>query len=299
MHLLQKDYLWELMYMSEGITSYTYPQIYHCVEKIRWKFIPSAIVHKGSFIDRVRIHKHSHDRYCSHQDISYIHDPRIYQYIDFGRANVKRQPIFYGAITTEEINLPRAVAYMETSAATRLEANNPNFRETFTLSRWEVMADIEVVEVIFSQDALNSSSTARRSFENQLPKIQNHPYREYFLTQAGFFSDEYAKSANNTPHDYFITSAYANYIWQTTPLKGITYPSVKSKYEGQNIALLPGVVDKHLKLDTVAVFESFCCYPGTLAIDVKEIVYDFGKNNMSFKYAPMRNNIILPHRNLY
>lgn len=295
MFILQKDYLEQLMYMSEGITAYAYPEIYGCVEKMRWKYVPTALIHEGTVIDRVRIHRKPTERYYTYKDISYIHDPKKFISINFGRANQQCQPVFYGAITTDEIEVPRAVAYMETTSSTLVEANNPDFKETFTLSRWVVTKEIEVAEIIFSDDAVKVSSTVRRSLENQLPKIQNHPYGNYFLAQARFFSNEFAKAITNAPNDYFITSAFANYVWRSTHLKGITYPSVQSLYKGQNVALLPGIVDRHLKLDTVAVFESTYESPGKLIVDSHEVAYEFGKQNMNIKYAPMKNDLILPY----
>lgn len=266
-----------------------YEHIYQAIADMRDKFIPSAIIKKGAYIDRVRIHKKPDDKFYREADVSYIHDQDIIdKYIMFGRANKEKQAVFYGAIESPEIKQPRVVAYFETSPVLKELDKHDDIVEFFTVSRWRVMEDIEVVEMIFSDEALKVSQYANMSLENQLKNYRDLPLAAEYEEQGRFFSNEFARSDVRPGEDYKykITSAYANYIWDQTHLKGITYPSVQSRYLGQNIALLPEIVDKALQLETpVGVFKFERTNKENLPIDCTEIAMDLGENNENFVWS--------------
>src|SRR5690349_13883564 len=91
-----------------------YEQIYNAIADMRDKFIPTAIIKKGAYIDRVRVHKELTDIYNKEEEVSYIHNKEVIEkYVGFGRANKEKQAIFYGAVESPEIKQPRIVAYFE------------------------------------------------------------------------------------------------------------------------------------------------------------------------------------------
>ncbi|MDF2431539.1 MAG: hypothetical protein JWP44_1170 [Mucilaginibacter sp.] len=230
----------------------TYEQVHQAIADMRDKFVPTAIIKKGAYIDRVRVHKELTDFFYKEEDVSYIHDSEIIEkYVGFGRANKEKQAIFYGAVESPEIDQPRVVAYFETSPLLKELEKNNNVTELFTVSRWRVIEDIEVVEMIFSDEALKVSKYTQMSLAHQLQHYQHLPLAKEYEEQGRFFSNEFSRSDVRPGEDfkYKITSAYANYIWENTKLKGITYPSVQSSYLGQNVALLPEVVDSSLRLE--------------------------------------------------
>lgn len=263
-----------------------YEHIYSAIADMRDKFIPTAIIHKGAYIDRVRIHKKLTDIFYKEEDVSYIHDKEIIEhYVGFGRANKEKQAIFYGAVESPEIKQPRIVAYFETSPILKELEKHNNITELFTVSRWRVIEDIEVMEMIFSDEALKVSKYARMSLENQLQNFQHLPLAKEYEEQGRFFSNEFARSDVRPGEDYKykITSAYANYIWANTNLKGITYPSVQSAYLGQNVALLPEIVDSSLKLESpVGIFKFERINGINQPVDSTHLAIDLGENNAAF-----------------
>lgn len=263
-----------------------YDQIYQAIADMRDKFIPTAIIKKGAFIDRVRVHEKLTDVFTKEEDVSYIHDKEIIEnYIGFGRANKEKQAIFYGAVESPEIKQPRIVAYFETSPILKELEKHDNVIELFTVSRWRVLEDIEVVEMIFSDEALKVSKYAKMSLEHQLQHYQHLPLAKEYEEQGRFFSNEFARSDVRPSEDYKykITSAYSNYIWANTNLKGITYPSVQSAYLGQNVALLPEVVDKLLRLESpVGIFKFERISGVNQPVDSTRLAMDLGENNSAF-----------------
>ncbi|WP_343556322.1 hypothetical protein [Sphingobacterium sp.] len=264
----------------------SYDQIYQAIVDMRDKFVPTAIIKKGAYIDRVRVHKKTTDVFSREEDVSYIHDKEIIKnFIGFGRANKEKQAIFYGAVESPKIKQPRIVAYFETSPILKELEKYHNISELFTVSRWRVLKDIEVVEMIFSDEALKVSNYTKISLEHQMQYYQHLLLAKEYEEQGRFFSNEFARSdvRPGEDHKYKITSAYANFIWANTNLKGITYPSVQSAYLGQNVALLPEVVDTSLRLESpVGIFKFERIDGVNQPVDCTHIAMDLGENNSAF-----------------
>lgn len=257
------------------------------IADLKDKFVPTALLKKGWFIDRVRINKQN-EVFTDIEQVSYIHDKDILdKYITFGRANEPKQSVFYGSIISPQIKQPRVVAYCETSELLKELDKHHNVEEVFTLSRWNILDDIEIIEMIFSNEALKVNEYIRLSLENQIKNYKHLELSEHYEKQGKFFSNEFARNdiRKGESFKYKITASYANYLWQKTALKGITYPSVPSNYLGQNVALLPDVVDKFLKLESVAMFKFERRNGINLPIDSFKIATDLGDNFMDFKWV--------------
>lgn len=52
----------------------SYDHIYQAIADMKDKFLPTAIIKKGAYIDRVRVHKKLTGIYYKQEDVSYIHD---------------------------------------------------------------------------------------------------------------------------------------------------------------------------------------------------------------------------------
>ncbi len=169
------------------------------------------------------------------------------------------------------------------------------------MSRWRIMAEIEVVEMIFGKDAQENSEYARTSVTSQMSKLPNDETRKFCYEQGEFFSEEFARKdvGDNQSYKYKISSAYANYIWDRTAFKDITYPSVQSIYRGQNVALLPELVDKYLKLESVAVFKFERKDGKNFPVDCTKIATDLGEENMNFTYTDYVEADYLPGGKFY
>ncbi len=263
-----------------------YKMIYQSIADLRDKFVPTALLNKGWYIDRVRVNKPG-EVFTNFQQVSYIHDKEVLEkFVDFGRVNEPRQAVFYGSIYSPQIKQPRAVAYFETSELLKEINKFDNAEEVFTLSRWTILEDIQVVEMIFSDEALKVNEYAKLSLENQVKNYKHLSLSDHCERQGRFFSNEFARSdiEKGETFKYKITAAYTNYLWRNTHLKGITYPSVASMYLGQNVALLPEIVDKYLKLESVGMFKFEKINGFNLPIDCIKIATDLGENSMDFKW---------------
>lgn len=272
--------------IRHNLDSVDYTIICKNIADLKDKFVPTALLKKGGYIDRVRINS-DNEIFSNIQQVSYIHDQSVLEnHVTFGRANEPKQAIFYGAVPSQEIQMPRAVAYFETSELLKELDKYENVEEVFTLSRWRVLEDIEILEMIFSEEALKVSEYNKLSLKNQLKNYGHLQLAEHYEKQGKFFSNEFARNdiKKGENFKYKISASYVNHIWNNTHLKGVTYPSVQSKYLGQNVALLPEIVDKYLKLESVGMFKFKKENGQNLTIYDFKIATDLGKNQMDFKW---------------
>lgn len=268
-----------------------YDMIYQSIVDLKDKFVPTARLKKDTTIDRVRINK-TDKLFSKKEDVSYIHDKDVLEsYVGFGRANLPSQAIFYGSIISENIPQPRVVAYFETSELVKNLNDHDIVEEKFTLSRWRVKEDIELLEMIFSDEALEVNEYVRNSLNDKLNEIQDLPLKEHYIEQGKLFSNEFARMdvSSDQEHKYKITAAYMNYICEKVGLGGITYPSVPTEYKGQNVALFPDAVDECLELETVGLFQ-FRGKNVDNMVTMLKYCEDFGKDENDFQWNEYKDN---------
>jgi hypothetical protein len=163
------------------------------IADLRNKFIPIAILHKGYYIDRVRIN-HNNKIFKTIDDVNYINDEEILNtHVDFGRANFPKQSIFYGSIESPQIKKTRGTAWLETTDIFKNKNVLENIEQIFTSCRWRILEDIPIVEIIFSKEALKNSKYVQQSFAKQIEGIKDHSLYEHFFDQGEFFSEEFAR----------------------------------------------------------------------------------------------------------
>lgn len=258
--------------------------------------VATAFLKKGSFIERARPNKKV-PLFYSEDQISYIKDYNIINndLTDFGRANKPHQVMFYGAIESTTIPHQRLTAIYETSDYINDKASVNLEGELFTISRWKVIEDICLVEIVFSDEAIKNNPDTKKAFEYHMKSALNHPLRELGLRQIQFFSSEFAKEVKYDYWEYKISVAYTDLVMHEKQLKinnheigGITYPSVPSGYKGQNIVIKPSIVDNKLKLESVSTYK---LYKNRLNawITNHKLVVDFGTNNMKFVWKDYDN----------
>jgi len=237
-----------LQKFSKMLNDIKYEKIVSTLNDINRIPIPLAKVHQNIEIDRARYHNGKVELFKSIDDLGYIKDKNIISNLyKFGRANQPHQVLFYGAIRTSQIPKPRATAILETSRV----AQDPNKEslngELFTVSRWRNREELNVIEVVFAEEALKNSAEVKNSFEKQISmfsqiKGADNEFNKDFLI---FISEEFARKTKNH-NDYKISTAYTELVFKYPDVQGITYPSVQTNYLGQNIALPTPVVDEFL-----------------------------------------------------
>lgn len=282
----------KLVEFSNDLEDVDYEEIKDIISKsIRQVPIATAFLRKGWFIDRVRVNK-GNQLFTKEDEISYIKDQYVIDnYLtQFGRANKPHQVMFYGAVESSEFWQPRATAIFETSQLLK-EKDTVNIEgELLTVSRWKVLEDILLVEIVFDDDAIRKNPDTRAAFNHHIEQIAHHPLRELGLRQIQFFSKEFAKTVKNH-WEYKISVAYTDLILHDKKpsingysIEGIAFPSVPSDHKGQNVVLRPDVVDTKLALEIVTThivhknkLKSF--------VNNHKYVTDFGEDNSDFTWA--------------
>lgn len=98
-----------------------------------------------------------------------------------------------------------------------------------------------------------------------------------------FFSDEFAKKTINSDCDYKISVAYTEMAINFKGLSGVTYPRVRTNYEGFNVALTIPAVEKYLDLEIVAMFKVYKNGEHTL-VDNLAYATDLGNMKSNFNW---------------
>lgn len=282
----------KLIEFSKDLESIDYAEIKTVISKsIKQVPIATAFIRKGQYIDRVRVNK-DNKLFTKEDCISYIKDQYVIDncLTEFGRANRPNQVMFYGALESSEIQQPRVTAIFETSQLLKDRESINIEGELLTVSRWKVLEDILLIEIVFDEDAIRKNPDIRQSFNHHIEEISYHPLRELGLRQIKFFSNEFAKTADSH-WDYKISVAYTDLILHDKrpsingfPIEGIAYPSVPSDHKGQNVVLRQDVVDRKLELEAVA---TQVIHKNKLKhfVNNHKYVSDFGKNNSNFTWS--------------
>lgn len=291
----------KLLEYSSDLENVDYEEIKDIISKsIRQVPIATAFLRKDWFIDRVRVNKGT-ELFTKEDEISYIKDQYVVDnYLtQFGRANKPHQVMFYGAVKSSGIWQPRATAIFETSQLLKDKDAVNVEGELLTVSRWKVLEDILLIEIVFDDEAIRKNPDTRAAFNHHMQQIAHHPLREMGLRQIQFFSKEFAKKVDND-WEYKISVAYTDLILYDKkpsingyPIEGIAFPSVPSDHKGQNVVLRPDVVDAKLELEVVSThivhknkMKSF--------VNNHKYVTDFGEDNSAFKWADIASEHVVP-----
>ncbi|WP_394677339.1 RES domain-containing protein [uncultured Sphingobacterium sp.] len=207
-------------------------------------------VRAGNFIERVRINR-KNEIFTSKNELSYRTD--IENIKTFGRANAPGSSIFYGAVISSPIQLPRIVALAETEEVLRGKEKGMVDKDILiTISRWQIIKNMHLSEMVFKRDRIANTPEIEKAYQFHLKLFRENMPEEnvqILISILEFYSEEFAKPKITTDADYKISAAYAESIFKTGRVHGIIYPSVRTDYEGSNVALLPQTVDEHLQFE--------------------------------------------------
>lgn len=255
--MTNREALIKLKELSSQLDKVDYADIVRILkESIRKIPVPIARMPPNTPIDRVRKNIGDNPFTDVHNQLSYIKDKNVIDnYLtEFGRANEPHQPMFYGAIESSLIGHQRITALAETSELFQ----NPdavNFDgELYTVSRWRNSDELFLAEIVFSQDAINTNPDIKNAFSKQtdFAKQVGADDVDFYLDFLVFISEEFARP-KTSHNDYKISTAYTNLVLTNPKIHGIAYPSVQTKYQGQNVVFPPDVVDQFLSVDILAM----------------------------------------------
>ncbi|MBO9595010.1 MAG: RES family NAD+ phosphorylase [Niabella sp.] len=224
-------------------------------QQIRSGFLPVLFtrISAGNYVERVRLNK-GIKVFERPSDLSYITNPEIIR--SYGRANAKGSSIFYGAVISSNISIPHIVALAETEELLRSKEKGKQKQVLMTVSRWVIVSDMTLVEMVFSKAAILKQQEVKKAYDFQLELLRKdlpEDVVDAFVDLLTFFCDEFAKSNIESDSDYKLTAALSEVLFEIETIQGIIYPSVRTELEGSNVALLPATVDKHLKLEEVFI----------------------------------------------
>ncbi|MCK8143434.1 hypothetical protein MW871_16200 [Flavobacterium sp. I-SCBP12n] len=247
------------------------------LKEIKAMPITIAKMNSGHYVDRIR--PHSEDfRAKKIQELSYIKEKSILDVKrinnEYGRANIPGESMFYGSLMTAEIQQNRATAFMETS---EMFYKPEITEEYFTLSRWDIIEDFQVYEVVFQEDLKQLTESVLSNKETQMEfmkeiTLSNEELLNDAKEKLSFFSNEFAKEVKKEDNELYRISAIFTNIFLSHPKSknivwGIVYPSVKSNYLGLNVAILPEGTDKFLKFRRADVMKAVRQKDGSILIE--------------------------------
>ena len=266
--------------------------------------ISSAIIKKGAFIYRARINKKCKfpeiskvKEFKDEKDISYISDKKkLVKRIKYGRANKPKESMFYGSLKSSKIKCERITALYEISDLLNDKEAINEEGEIYTVGRWYVKEDFEVAETVFSEEAIKNNPDIKKAFDHHLGLLYDIPNKDFYINQLKFFSNEFAREIK-THNDYKISCAYADIILNNTRILGITYPSVRTEYKSDNIALTTWAVDNYLELKLAGMYKIYK-KGGKVVFNNYKDATSLGENNSDFQWVDTNPKYIMPQEDI-
>lgn len=205
------------------------------------KFLPFTFytVYPGVHIQRVRAKK----RYHFPAAVSYNPDP---DKVEYGRANEEKNSLFYGSLSSVELEHALLTTCMESS---KLVRDQKHGHQTFTVGVWKTKHGFEIPILHHPEP---SADPMREKHRLALAKdIENFPQedRERILKLQKILAREFSKRVPTTADKkdaYLLSAAFAELMYDRG-FAGLAYPSVETDGKGQNVALLPRTVERCLK----------------------------------------------------
>ncbi len=198
---------------------------------------PTVKVNQDTFIERaVIISKNDGD--FNLDRLSYI--PKKSQHLaKEGRFNNDGESIFYATFT--DLDTPQNTRYFLSTELDHSLLENQNKTFNITVTKWLSSGSFPSIFLLFKDQYCTNNLTV-----NALAQIKNSDeFKKLNNDEIEFFeliTEEFAKpkSANN----YTITNLVFDFYKQNG-YEAIIYPGVRSRYRGNNIAMLPKVVDEN------------------------------------------------------
>lgn len=239
---------------AQHLEDISYEEIVDLLRKdIRRIPIPLTRMKAASLIDRARLNR-GEELFRRVADLRYITDGHVISdYLtEFGRGSIPHGPMFYGALESSQIRHQRITAIAETSLLFQNDEAVNVEGELYTVSRWHNTEELFLAEMVFATEAMAVNPDIERAFvaQGRFARQNGADDVEFYMDFLRFISDQFARTAHSH-HDYKISAAYTQLILLKEGVHGVAYPSVQTRFAGQNIVLPPSTVDRFLLLDSV------------------------------------------------
>lgn len=182
------------------------------------------------------------------RDVSYPPNPAR---VKMGRANMRGNQVFYGAVNSKEVREGYIPAMQE---ASQIRYGWIPPIQTFTVSQWKPRRTVEIPTFVTSKVLASGMETAREIYGrteemiNALAQVDQPRVRELFSV----LHDEFTKEVNSAD-DYLISAVFSSIMYQYG--YGISYPSKRSDYKAFNIAVPASNWEADFELLRCGVFQ--------------------------------------------
>lgn len=203
----------------------------------------------GSGLIRQRVNKKGE----VFKNVSELNYPPYDCVTGYERANVPYQPMFYACSFPTDYNdentpPPRVVSLQETSSFFRDKAASGIERST--VSRWEVVKDLELVALPFLADYGMACKDIKTIKDDWNEAVKANTLNQDGLELVEYMAREIGKTFKSNV-EYFKIANFVNYLLnvneKTKGVDGIIYPSVPAAGSGFNVAIKPTVVNEKIR----------------------------------------------------
>lgn len=179
-----------------------------------------------------------------------------------GRANMRGNQVFYGAVPVKEMKCPWIVAMKEVS-----EVRNGWIppTQTFTVSRWKPRRTVPIVSFVPSELLASGMDSAKAVHERSVALIEamNEPHRSRARDLYDVLHNEFTKDVDEVD-GYWISAVFSSLIY--TKCNGISYPSRRAEYKGFNVAIPKEKWDENFDLLQCILFQQHTAGSRTLVV---------------------------------
>ena len=236
--------------------------------------IPTVQVNTNTYIERAVIISKDKEKFNLDR-LSYIPE-KLKGLVKEGRFNNASEPIFYAAFT--DLEFPSATRYFLATELDHSLLKKQNKTFNITITKWLSNNGFTSIFFVFKDNYCTNSLT-----KNAFKKITNSKeYKEISIEDKEFIeliTDELAKS--QSANNYTITNIVFDF-YKEKGYKSIIYPGVRSRYRGNNIAMLPDVIDENWNCKFGAEFK---LTQNEDNINVEAIYYiDINENKLLYRY---------------
>lgn len=213
----------------------------HIMSGLSWLHHP---ISSGTIISRCR-------KNAPNLNIDSFGCKKAKQVVDFQRASIPNESVFYGAVGDRDPEDGDFIAMLETS---KLHRNSwIRGKEEIYVSRWRVTKDINSALICHPNVYVDSNPNGyvnemQRNYKRQLSNYPSEPdFIPTFDRVVEFVAKQFAKKVPEGENSqYMISAFFAHFTLREDD--GIVYPSVQVQGNlGYNVALRPDVVDTHLE----------------------------------------------------
>lgn len=245
----------------------------------------------NNFIFRARlINDSSNKPFDGISDISYIQDKDLHLIKDCGRANKRRQSMFYGAFDYQ-------IGCVEVMPSVDQVYKRGSL--LFVVGMWKIIDSLRLAQIPHSERmfrnfydtvSFDSDNIKIDDVRKKNTEIKDQISNDYDFENLMFFADQFARfdEGNSYKLSNYYSSRVLNHYTQfpvQEHIEGIVYPSIVNSYQHENIVLNPNTVDKKLKFHSamlVLFTPAQVNGEGAKFIPIKENVFPDEKGNLKW-----------------